>query len=226
MSDKEKKASFKLPKFLRLGKGAMWLDIDGPGASGVKLFSFNEVFVGRGKVQETITEKGKIVPLKDQNDAVRDKFDNQNVVDYGYVEKQLDWYFDTSKIKAEKLSRVITAFNNGVLVEADPENPPKPEKKEPKKEFNVNSKGERIFEGKNKEMYRKLMNNKIKDVMKFVVDSPKSDKTRENLMDLMDYERRGFNPLSRPRGELLDLINSKLKEYGPGISAIRKNDLD
>jgi hypothetical protein len=222
----EKKTSFKLPKFLRLGKGAMWLDTDGPDASGVKLFSFNQVFVGRGKVNETIDKEKKIVGSNVQKEAVKDKFDNQNVIEYGYVEKQLDWYFDTSKIKSDKLSRVITAFNNGILIEADPENPPKPEIKEPKKEFNINSKGERVFEGKNKEMYRKLINGKLKDVMKFIVDSPKSPKTLDNLMDLLDYERRGHNPLSRPRGELLDLINSKLKEYGPSMSPIRKNDLD
>jgi hypothetical protein len=43
---------FKLPRYLMLAKGAMWLDINGENASGVKLYAGTTKFVGRGKVNE------------------------------------------------------------------------------------------------------------------------------------------------------------------------------
>jgi len=213
MSEKDKKSNFKLPRYLKLAKGSMWFDIDSKDSSGVKLYSFNEVFVGRGKLE---TDRG----------IQKDKFDNQNPITYGFVEQTLPWYTDTTKIPPEKLSRIITAYKNGVLEEADPNNPPKPKAPEPKKEFAVDKMGDRIFIGKNKEMYKKLMNLKSDEIKKFIVDSPKVEKTRDNLLDLLDYEKKGYNMFSRPRAEILDLISSKLKEYGPSMSAIRKNDLD
>lgn len=226
MAEKDKKPAFKLPKFLRLGKGSMWFDIDGENSSGVKLYSFNEVFVGRGKLEVVKDKKTGKEKYTEQKEPVKDKFDNQNLVTYGYVEKQLPWYVEVSGIPAEKLSRVIVAFKNGVLVEADPDKPPQPVQKEVKKDFKVGKQGEHVFVGKNKEMYRKLMNFKSSEIRKFIADCPRSEDTRSNLLDMLDYERRGFNSLSRPRSEVLDLINSRLKEFGPGMSAIRKNDLE
>jgi hypothetical protein len=226
MAKEEKKSSFKLPKYLRLGKGAMWFDTDGPDSSGIKLYSFNEVFIGRGKLRlEKDPKTGQDIYLKDQPEIPRDKFDNQNPIVYGYIEKELPWYVETTTIPTEKLSRVITAYKTGVLVETNPKNPPKPERPEPRKDFKVDNKGERVFVGKNKEMYRKLMNLKSTEIQKFIVDCPKSPKTRDNLLDLLDYEKRGFNNLSRPRAEILDLIKTRLTEFGPTMSAIRKNDI-
>ena len=217
-----KEKSFKLPRYLRLNRGSMWLDIDGESASGVKLFSVNTVFIGRGHV-----------PLKDENGqpnnmppVPKDKFNNNNMVNYGFVDaKDLPWFVDTKEIPTEKLSRLILAYKHGILIEADPNNPPKkPEVEEQSKEFGYNNKGERVFVGQNKEMYKKLQGLGFEDLRKFVQSCPKNDTAKNNLIDMYHYEQKGFNRLARPRLEVLDLIRDKLKEYGPTISAIRVNE--
>jgi len=208
-------AKFKLPRYLKLAKGAMWIDIDGDNASGIRLYSSTKKLIGRGKITDA-----KPVP--------KDEFDNKNEKSFGMVEdKEVSWYFDTTTIDNTKLGNVIRAYKNGILEKADINKPPAIHKqKELPRNFRQDNKGDTIFSGSNKEMYKKLMNLKFPELKEFVNKFPKSDTSKNNLMDLFDYEKRGFNKFSRPRLEVLDLIRDKLKEYGPGMSMIRKNDLD
>lgn len=206
--------SFKLPKYLRLARGSMWFDTEGEGASGVKLFAINTMFVGRGKVDE-------------EKEIARDKFDNKNFVDYGFVDapEDLPWYIDTSKIPPENLSRIILAYKNGILIKTDGKAKPAAiDEKERAKNFKLNNQGERVFIGQNKEMYKKLQNMSFDQLRKFVNTCPLNSASKNNLIDLFHYEQEGYNALSRPRLEVLDLIRAKLKEFGPSMSAIRVNE--
>lgn len=209
---KEKK--FKLPRFVRLNRGAMWFDIDGENSSGIKLYAVDTVFVGRGE------KEGEL-------DIPKDKFNNQNFVNYGFIDAddKIQWYADTKDVPTEKLSRVILAYKHGILVEADPDSPPrKIQRENQNKEFAYNNKGERVFVGNNKEMYKKLQNLPFDELRKFILACPKNETTKNNLIDMYHYEQRGYNRLSRARLEVLDLIRSKLNEYGPSMSPIRVNE--
>lgn len=214
-----KKDEFKLPKYLGLARGAMWFDTDGENASGVRLFAVQHYFVGRGfKVKE-----GKRIPNDEQ--IVNYKVDPVNSNRYGYLEGNLDWYVDTTKIDSQKLGNLISAYKHGILTPVDPKNPPKPPSQRPdNKNFKIDNKGDIVFKGKNKEMYKRLQNYNFEDLKKFVNNSPINEKTRIDLVDLLDYEMRGYNRLSRARLEVMDLIRRKLNEYGPGISPIRINE--
>lgn len=204
--------NFKLPRYLRLAKGAMWLD----DISGVKLYAVTSVFVGRGK-------------KSGENSIPLDKFNNNNLVEYGYVDKEFTdspWYVDVSTIPPEKQSRLILAFKHGILVEADPKNPPKLPKDKTKqaKDFEMNKKGDLVFVGKNKDIFTRLQNLSISKLREFIALCPKTEAGKNNLMDMYHYEVRGYNKLARPRLEVLDLIRNKLKEFGPTMSAIRVNE--
>ena len=119
-SNKASENEFKLPRYLKLAKGAMWLDIEGENASGVKLYNGGPKLVGRGKMNEVI-EGGKIVPLSDQPEVPNDKYHNNNFANYGYVEEEpQNWYVYSSTISYEKQSRLILAYKHKILVEADP----------------------------------------------------------------------------------------------------------
>lgn len=217
-----KEKAFKLPRYLRLNRGSMWFDIDSENSSGVKLYAADTVFVGRGHSE--LRDENK--QPKNMPEIKKDKFNNQNFVNYGFIDaKDLPWYIDTKDIPTEKLSRIILAFKHGILVEADPENPPKkPEVENQTKEFSYNNKGERVFVGQNKEIYKKLQNLSFIDLRQFVISCPKNETAKNNLIDMFHYEQKGYNRLARPRLEVLDLIRSKLKEFGPTMSAIRVND--
>jgi len=228
---KSKETTFKLPRYLRLNRGSMWFDIEGETSSGIKLYAVDTVFVGRGsypsdKQVEDIKKRTGAIP--DVPEVPRDKFSNQNFVDYGYVaadKNKFPWYVDTQTIPNKKLSRIILAFKHGILVEADPKAPP--QQSEPTsqvKDFKNNNKGERVFIGQNKEMYKKLQALAFDDLRSFVQSFPKNDDAKNNLIDLFHYEQKGYNRLERPRIEVLDLIKSKLKEFGPTMSAIRVNE--
>ena len=217
-----KEKAFKLPRYLKLNRGAMWFDTDGENSSGAKLYAVDTVFVGRGHV-----------PDKDKNGhpvsvpaVPRDKFGNQNFVNYGFVDsKDLPWYVDTKDIPTEKLSRIILAYKYGILTEADPKNPTKnTQKGGQEKEFEYNPKGERVFVGQNKVMYAKLQNMSFNELREFVQSCPKNESSKNNLIDLFHYEQKGYNRLARPRLEVIDLLRSKLKEFGPTMSAIRINE--
>lgn len=191
----------------------MWFDTEGENASGVKLFSAKQVFVGRGK--------------NESDDAIaKDQFNNNNFVEYGYVvNEELPWYIDTTKIDSDKLSRIIIAYKHKILIEADPENPPVPQKDEKnKKDFAPNKQGELVFVGTNKEMFKRLQRSTFAQLREWVNSSPKTETVKNNLIDLYHYEQNGYNSLSRPRLEVLDLIRAKLKEFGPSMSAIRINE--
>lgn len=211
-----KKKQFKLPRYLKLAKGSMWFDIEGEKASGVKLFSTTKVFVGRGKNEA-------------EDGIAKDQFNNNNFVEYGFVKsEELPWYIDTSTIDPDKLSRIIIAYKNRILVEAskdDIETPPiDAEPKDPKKNFAANKTGELVFVGKNKEMFKRLQRLSFVKLREWVNSSPKTEAAKNNLIDMYHYEQQGYNPLSRPRLEVLDLIRGKLKEFGPSMSPIRVNE--
>ena len=226
----EKKVSeFKLPKYLRLAKGTMFFDEQGEDASGVRLYALTEVFISRDlEMVEGRKGNGEMGLVAKATKIPEDKYKNKNLTDFGKIDnKSLPWYIDTTKIESNKLSRIITAFKYGILVEADPNNPPEITKKpEVTRQFEVDDKGARIFTGKNKDMFVKLQNLNFSKLKEFVIGSPKTNAARDNLMDLYAYELHGHNPLNRPRKEVVDLIKSKLKEYGPGISSIRVNEDD
>jgi len=117
------------------------------------------------------------------------------------------------------------AYKYGILVEADPENPPvDPVKDEAIRDFGFKENGDRIFTGRNKEMYAKLQNLNFAKLRDFINGAPLTNSARSNLQDMYDYELKGYNPLSRSRFEVTELLKKKLKEYGPGISSIRVNE--
>ena len=226
IKDEKKVSEFKLPRYLRLAKGTMFFDTEGEDSSGVRIYSVKEVFVGREiKLVPGITRDGKKGMVAKATDIPKDKHGNKNLVDYGKVDGELPWYIDTTKIENKKLSRIITAFKYGILVEADPNNPPEEIKQtEQHHDFQINDKGDRIFAGRNKEMFMKLQNMNFNNLRDFITTTPKTSSGRDNLMDLYNYELKGHNPLNRPRLEVIKLLKAKLKEYGPGISSIRINE--
>lgn len=210
-----------LPKYLKLNKGSMWFDTDGENCSGIKLYAIDKILVGR----KTIIEKDSngnefVIPTE----IPKDKFNNENLSNYGYIDSDLPWYVDISEIPFEKLSRVILAYKYGILSEADPSKPPKEEKFEMKNDFKINESGDVIFDGDNKEMYNKLQNLDYIELKNFIIGIPKNQKGLDNLLDLLEYEQKGHNALSRARFEVVELIRYRLKEFGPGISSIRRDD--
>lgn len=223
----KKENKFKLPKYLKLAKGSMWIDDQGNDASGVRIFAVSDVFVGREtKIEKRLDHNGKEVDYLVATKIPKDKYNNDNLSSYGYIDSNLPWYFDTTKIPPEKLSKIIIAYNYGILVEADPSTPPtkiKP-KKEEIEDFKY-VKGDRIFIGKNLEMFRKLQNLNFTKLKEFILTTPKSPKAQQNLVDLFEYEKKGYNPLNRPRFEVMEILKTKLQEYGNFISGIRKNDI-
>lgn len=217
---KQKDKEFTLPKYLMLAKGAMWLDTQGEESSGVKLYACSTKFIGRGKPPEKEKAEGERVPV--------DKFGNKNFVEYGFVDvpkDELSWYIDTTQVPLEKQSRLILAYKHKILVEADPKKPPVfVDIKKQAKDFEIGKKGERVFVGKNKEIFRKLQNLTMSKLREFVKSCPKTEAGKNNLIDMYHYEVRGYNNVARPRLEVLDLIRAKLKEFGPTMSAIRINE--
>lgn len=223
-SAKSAQTGFKLPQYLRLAKGAMWLDVNGENASGVRLYAAANKFVGRGK----INEDRELKPDGNQPTVPRDKFDNNSFTEYGFVDVkdgELPWYIDTTTIPLEKQSRLILAYKHKILVEADPKKPPKQtDSQKQAKDFQTNKHGDLVFAGKNKEIFRKLQNLNFNDLRAFINSCPKSTAGKNNLLDMYHYEVKGYNKLSRPRLEVLDLIRTKLREFGPSMSAIRINE--
>lgn len=226
VKEEKKEKAFKLPKYLRLDKGAFFFDEGTPDSSGVRISTVTKVFVGRETKLEPYTDKDgktkyKVVPSEVQ----KDEHNNNNLTDYGKVESDLPWYFDTTKIPSDKLSRILTAYKYGILVEADPNNPPvPPEEKKAEKDFGFEKNGDRVFTGKNKEMFRRLQNLNFAKLRDFVTSAPLTQASRDNLIDLFSYEQRGYNPLGRPRFEVMELIKKKLSEFGPSMSSIRVNE--
>lgn len=228
MSKKTEKTivdNFKLPKYLRLAKGTMFFDTEGADASGVRIYALKDVFVGRSvEFSDSRNVNGFLIPKA--TDVPLDRNKNNSLKDFGKVDSNLPWYIDTTSIDTTKLSRIITAYKYGILVEADPSNPPNlsVDREVQEKDFENDKKGDRIFVGKNKEMFRRLQNLKFKDLKDFINSFPENSKAKENLMDLFNYELKGYNSLNRPRQEVLDLIRVKLQKYGPGISSVRINE--
>jgi hypothetical protein len=218
---------FKLPQYLRLAKGVMWFDTEGEKASGVKLFAGTTKLVGRGKINEEVVN-GKWTSKADQPSIPNDKNHNNNFMDYGYVNvpvEEISWYVDTTKIPTEKQSRLILAYKHKILVETDPKKLPETtDVKEQTKNFQNNKKGDRVFVGKNKEIFKRLQNLKVAELRDFINACPKTEAGKNNLIDMYHYEIRGYNKLSRARLEVLDLIRNRLKEFGPTMSAIRINE--
>jgi hypothetical protein len=212
-TSKKKENKLTLPRYLRLAKGGMWKDTEGDMSSGKVVYAFDKVMVGRN-------------PHEDDPEVQLDKHNNQDLREYGFIDQQLPWFIDLTNIPTEKLGRIIIAYKAGVLVRADPDNPPAPKMEPVKNEWKTKKDGALVFDGKNKEMFKKLQNLNYEKLKLFVNDCPLNEVGRDNLLDLFDYEKRGFNPLSRPRLEVLDMIRGKLKEYGPGMTGIRRNEDD
>lgn len=222
---KGKENPFKLPRYLRLAKGSMWFDTEGDNPSGVKLYAMQQELVSRKfEMLVTLDKSGDEVRTPKVTDVAVDENKNADIIEYGKKKNELPWYIDTSEIAPERLSRILLAYKYGILVEADPDNPPVPQGDRVTKQFGINNKGDRVFTGKNTEMYKKLQNMNFKNLQDFVRNAPLTSTARENLQDLYEYEIAGHNPLSRPRQEVIELIRGKLSEYGPGMSSIRVNE--
>jgi len=217
--------SFNLPRYLRLAKGSMWFDTEGETSSGIKVYAIQKQLTSR-KFEMVVThdKKGEEFKYPKATEVPVDEHNNLNSLDYGKINHDLPWYVDISNIPPHKLSRVVLAIKYGILVEADPENPPKYTQPHVTGQFSIDKRGERVFVGKNTEIYKKLQNLNFKQLRDFINNSPRTINARENLQDMLEYEIAGHNPLARPRLEVLDLIKTKLKEYGPGISSIRINE--
>jgi hypothetical protein len=227
MAKSKESKEFKLPKYLRLEKGSMWFDDQGDNCSGVRLFASTKVLTGRPfKMIEVTDMTGEKVNVPVATEIEKDDHGNSDYVSFGKKETDLKWYVDTTKIPKENLSRVLLAYKFGILVEADPKNPPgkKKEVTGVADEFGYKDNGDRVFIGKNKEMYTKLQNLNFINLRKFVNDAPLTKAARRNLIDLLDYEQKGYNPLNRARQEVLELIRKKLNEFGPGMTGIRVNE--
>lgn len=225
VKEEKKEKAFKLPKYLRLDKGVFFFDEGTPDSSGVRISAARKIFVGRETKLEQYEERGEIKYKVRPSDIPKDENDNKNLTDYGKVDSNLPWYFDTTKIDPSKLSRILTAYKYGILVEADPDNPPQEIKKEePKNDFGYKENGDRVFTGKNSEMFAKLQNLTFPKLRDFITSSPLTNRSRDNLIDMHSYEVRGYNPLNRPRFEVLELLKKKLKEFGPSMSSIRVNE--
>ncbi len=209
---KKKENVLVLPRYMKLAKGGMWKDTEGESSSGAIVYALDKVMVGRNPKD------------KDSQPAV-DKFDNQNLVEYGFIDKKMQWYIYLTDIPKENLGRIIIAYKSGVLERANPKTPPVAKPVAQKSDWKIKKDGDLIFDGKNKEMFTKLQNLKFNKLKEFVEGCPINAHGQDNLTDLLDYEKRGFNWVSRPRLEVLDLIRCKLREYGPGMTGIRRNEL-
>ena len=198
-----------LPKYLRLNQGAMWFD----DISGVKLYAFDTILVGRGREE-------------DGNESAVDEKNNKDLFDYGWKKQDLTWFVDTETVPPEKQTRLILAYNNKILIEADPKNKPevKMDKHPTNTQFKIKDDGDRVFIGANKPMYNLLQSKNEEEIKTFVRDAQLSSKSKQDLIDLLDYERLGHNAFARPRLEIIDYIRNKLKDFGPTMSAIRVNE--
>lgn len=212
----------KLPKYLKLAKGTMWMDTIGENCSNVHLYNTTTQFVGRGYISDDAWETFNNDGFIEGKELAKDLNNNESTQhgQYGYVEQSEDKsFFETTDIPKSKLGNIITAFKSGVLVEYDPEAVQKAaEERKIQKNFSYKADGDLVFTGKNKHMFDKLNNSKHDELIAFIKNSPMNAKT--NLMDLYDYEMQGFNRLNRPRASVLEAIRGKLNEFGPGMSAI------
>jgi len=211
-----KQKEIKIPKYLRLNKGVMWMDNDGDDSSGVVLYKTSEVFVGRG--------------CKDNSRIPIDMNGNKDATDgsYGSIEFKTEVdksYFCTDDIPKEKLSRILTAMQADILVPFSPDDPIEEDLHGPmKKNFKVKRDGDVVFDGQNATAYKKLMNANFTELVDYV---EKCDGAQVNhLIDMYHYENRGYNPLNRPRLEVLDLIRKRLSKFGPRMSPLRVNDIE
>jgi hypothetical protein len=225
-----KAKEIKLPKYLKLNKGAMWFDTDkdDPKSSGIRLINTDVKFVGRGCLSNTDMEQYRKTGITPKKPIAKDIHKNEETThnSYGYVIEDKDQsYFCTDEVPKDKLGNILTAYNNNILVRHNPRVKKKPAET---REINRGPKnfeyqdGDVVFIGTNKEVYNKLNNLTFKDLAEYI----KSCDSRQNIQDMMNYEIKGYNRLSRARFEVLDLLKKKLKKLGGGISAITVNDID
>ncbi len=233
-ASKNKTKEIKLPKFLKLNKGLMWFDTIGENCSNVHLYNIKKEFVGRGYISDNDWHNYQEQGTLPDNDIAVDSNKNASSEHgaYGHVDVEEDRsYFDVSKIDNAKLGNIITAFNNNILIEFDPdkvvEEEPRVEKKRNfsfKKNSQNGTDGDIVFTGTNKRMYDKLNNSNHSDLIKFIQASGTAAKS--NLMDLYDYELSGYNRLNRPRASVLDALKAKLNSLAPGMSGITVEEFD
>lgn len=207
-----KKSDVSIPKYLKLAKGAMWFDINGPESSGIRLIKSEHILT---------TRNGKT----DNSDIPLDKYDNKSIAhgDYGIIKNENPaHYFETTDIPKEKMRNIMNAFNEGILVEYDNKKEEVKQDPEIKGAFEYNKDGDIVFIGKNKDVYQKLNKYSFTQIKDYIEMCGKESKN--NLMDMYHYEKQGYNPKGRPRFEVLELVRKKLDTFGGGISGISVNE--
>jgi len=205
----------KIPKYLRLEKGTMWFD----DLSGIRLYRNEEIFIGRG-----IDPNNKI-PL-DKNENNSSEQDTYGFVPRDPNEVKTTSYFCTAEIPQNKMERILTAMNHGILVEFNPNDsiPTITPSEKQDKDFGYDEDGDVVFVGTNTQMYERLQQLNFKDLKEFIIGCNKS--ATDNLIDMYHYEIKGHNRLNRPRAEVLRLLRDKLNSFGPSMSPLRIDDID
>jgi len=212
----------KLPKYLQLVEGSMWLDVFGPNCSNIRLSRASTQFIGRGCFTDEQWTEYKNTGFIEGKEIPKDAYGNQSAQggQYGFIDIEKDEsYFCTDDVPEDKRENIIKAFRAGDLVAYDPDAVKKEiEIQKIKKNFKYNPDGDLVFSGTNKHMFEKLNNASHDDLIIFIKNSPMN--ARQNLLDLYDYELQGLNRVTRPRHTVLDAIRNRLNSFGPGMSGI------
>jgi len=223
-----KTKEIKLPKYLKLAKGTMWMDIEGDKSSGIRLYNVDKQFLGRGYITNQEHENYLKEGIVANKPVPKDLNDNKDSTDgsYGYAKLKDDKsWFCVNDVPPERRSNIINAYNAGVL---ESYNPNKKIKEvvttKQNRTFKVNRDGDLVFDGGNQEMYKKLNKLSVAKLIEFINSC--TEKSKTNLMDLLQYESKSLNPLSRPRGKVLKALRNKLDSLSPGISPVSVNDFD
>ena len=120
-----KAKEIKLPKYLKLNKGAMWFDTDedDPKSSGIRLFNTDVKFVGRGFLSPSEMAQYRKTGITPKKPIGQDMHKNQDTTHnaYGYVIEEKDKsYFCTEEVPKDKLANILTAYNNNILISHNP----------------------------------------------------------------------------------------------------------
>ncbi len=224
-----KTKELKLPKYLKLAKGSMWFDTEGPNASGIELYNSKVSFKGR----EPIYDHEFI-----QMEAEEDYFPYKPVPKESVqpMDDDKKWYFDTTKVPKDKQANIITAMNFGILVACDPRKEEKAAKEYVKPEDKTPSRGDGdfaydhgsiVYVGKNNHMYKKLNRTDEAEIIEFINKCPVTTQARYNLQDLLEMENKRYNRTNRSRHNVLKALREKLNTFPKGmnpVGPIVKND--
>lgn len=230
-----KTKEFRLPRYLKLNKGMMWMDIDGRNSSSVRLYATDEKFIGRGYYTDDEWDNARIPDFPQmlpEKPIPEDQHKNKNSMlgEFGYIKQEKDRsWFDTSIIPKDKLSRIIEAYKHDILVTYNPKKHTTNDQtvgKHGRKNanFKYNKDGDLVFVGKKKDIYNKLQNYTMDQLKLFIHTCEKS--SFDNLVTMYHYELDGHNKLQGPRFDLLQLILDKINtlKVGPYLSPISVNE--